>query len=115
MLFSLFLCLSFFSLWSGLPPYTALTFFSTTNQLTTAPTFHDVVISLYKCAVCSFGPEVNFLDVQNDFTFIQLCLRDEGSLVSPYSSSTLTMLEGMCFEIPKHWMKFSEMSKSMEA
>ena len=68
-----------------------LQFFSTPNQLSAAPIFHEVVVFLFvDVQFCFLSSQTEFLGIQNDLIFIELCSMDEPSAGSPYSSAILT-------------------------
>lgn len=65
--------------------------FSPTDQLFTVPTFHRSVLLFVDMQLCSLRLLINFLGVQNDLMFIQLCSREEASLGSHCFSAILTL------------------------
>lgn len=52
------------------------------NQVSASLIFHNVASSPSNCAICSVSPQIDFLAIQNELIFIQLCLRDVASLRS---------------------------------
>ena len=59
-----------------------LQFFSTPNQLSAAPIFHEVVVFLFvDVQFCFLSSQTEFLGIQNDLIFIKDCSKDEAGLL----------------------------------
>lgn len=85
------LSLSFLSLSSSGLPLLHSTCDSTPSYISAFTTFHSVVSFLPQVVQFFFlSPQIDFLGLQNDLIFLQLCLRYEASIRSSCYSSILT-------------------------